>query len=131
MAAAPRPHDLSATLQAEIRLSTLTRRPGLAPPRLQLPHWVPLAIAHLEEPIARWLGREPRVPLDGVRMSKAMMFFDAGKAVRELGFPQSPIEPAFERAVSWFIDHDYVPAHAARDLVDRRPMSDAHAASAR
>jgi dihydroflavonol-4-reductase len=100
------------TLQQMLEL--LGRLTGRRPPRLKLPHWVPLAIAHLEEPLARWLGREPRVPLDGVRMSKSMMFFDAGKAVRELGFPQSPIEPALERAVSWFIDHDYAPAHAAR-----------------
>ena len=94
------------TLQQVLEL--LGRLTGRRPPRLKLPHWVPLAIAHLEEPLARWLGRDPRVPIDGVRMSKSMMFFDAGKAVRELGFPQSPIEPAFERAVNWFIEHDYV-----------------------
>jgi len=112
-------------------LELLGRLTGRRPPRLKLPHWVPLAIAHLEEPLARLLGRDPRVPLDGVRMSKSMMFFDAGKAVRELGFPQSPIEPAFERAVSWFIDHDYVSPHAAPDLVARRSMSAARAAWAR
>jgi dihydroflavonol-4-reductase len=112
-------------------LELLGRLTGRRPPRLKLPHWVPLAIAHLEEPLARWFGRDPRVPLDGVRMSKSMMFFDAGKAVRELGFPQSPIEPAFERAVSWFIDHVYVPAHAAPHLAARRSMSEARAASAR
>ena len=95
-------------------LELLGRLTGRRPPRLKLPHWVPLAIAHLEEPLSRWLGRDPRVPLDGVRMSKSVMFFDAGKAVRELGFPQSPIEPAFERAVSWFIEHDYAPGHAVR-----------------
>ena len=100
------------TLQQVLEL--LGRLTGRRPPRLKLPHWVPLAIAHLEAPFARWLGRDPRVPLDGVRMSKSMMFFDASKAVRELGFPQSPIEPAIERAVSWFIEHDYAPAQAAR-----------------
>ena len=100
------------TLQQMLEL--LGRLTGRRPPRLKLPHWIPLAIAHLEEPFSRWLGRDPRVPLDGVRMSKSMMFFDAGKAVRELGFPQSPIEPAFERAVSWFIEHDYAPGHAVR-----------------
>ena len=95
-------------------LELLGRLTGRRPPRFKLPHWIPLAIAHIEEPLSRWLGRDPRVPLDGVRMSKSMMFFDAGKAVRELGFPQSPIEPAFERAVSWFIEHDYAPAREAR-----------------
>ncbi len=88
-------------------LALLARLTGRRPPRLKLPHWVPLAIAHLEAPVARWLHRAPRVPLDGVRMSKSFMFFDASKAVRELGVPQSPIESAFERAVGWFVDHGY------------------------
>ncbi len=102
----------SVNLTLRQMLELLSRLTGKRPPRLKLPHWIPLAIAHLEEPLARWLGRDPRVPLDGVRMSKSVMFFDASKAVRELGFPQSPIEPAFERAVSWFIDHEYAPAAA-------------------
>jgi dihydroflavonol-4-reductase len=97
-------------------LELLSRMTGRHPPRLKLPHWIPLAIAHLEEPFARWLGRDPRVPLNGVRMSKSVMFFDASKAVRELGFPQSPIEPAFERAVNWFSEHDYAPPRAARAI---------------
>jgi dihydroflavonol-4-reductase len=96
-------------------LELLGRLSGLAPPRLKLPHWVPLAIAHLENPIARWLGRRPRVPLDGVRMARTKMFFDGGKAVRELGVPQSPIEPALARAVRWFIDHHYARAAARAD----------------
>jgi dihydroflavonol-4-reductase len=105
---------LNMTLQELLEL--IGRLTHLPPPRLKLPHWVPLALAHLEEPLCRWLGRDPRVPLDGVRMSRALMFFDSSKAVRELGFPQSPIEPALERAVGWFIDHDYAPAplHGAR-----------------
>ena len=74
-----------------------------------MPHWLPLAIAHVETPLARLLHRDPRVPLDGVRMSKSFMFFDGSKAVRELGLPQSPIEPALERAVRWFVDHHYAP----------------------
>jgi len=95
-------------LTLEQLLGMLARLTGRRPPRVKLPHWVPLAIAHVEAPVARWLHRHPRVPLDGVRMSKAFMFFDASKAVRELGVPQSPIEAAFERAVSWFVDHGYV-----------------------
>ena len=69
---------------------------------------MPLAIAHVEAPIARLLRRAPRVPLDGVRMSRKPMFFDGSKAVRELGLPQSPIEPALRRAVEWFRANDYV-----------------------
>jgi dihydroflavonol-4-reductase len=95
-------------------LGLLARMTGRRPPRFKLPHWVPLAIAHVEAPVARWLHRDPRVPLDGVRMAKAFMFFDGSKAVRELGVPQSPIEAAFERAVRWFVDHGYISQRRAR-----------------
>jgi dihydroflavonol-4-reductase len=81
---------------------------GQRAPRLRLPLWLPLAYAHVEAPLARLLGRTPRVPLDGVRMAKHKMFFDAGKAVRELGVPQSPVGPALERAVAWFIANGFV-----------------------
>jgi dihydroflavonol-4-reductase len=89
-------------------LEALARVAGRPAPRLRLPHWLPLAIAHVEAPIARLLRRTPRVPLDGVRMARKPMFFDGGKAVRELGLPQSPIEPALRRAVEWFRAHGYV-----------------------
>ncbi len=41
-------------------------------------------------------------------MARKRMFFDAGKAVKELGLPQRPVEPALERAVHWFEDNGYV-----------------------
>jgi len=91
-------------------LEVLGRLTGRTPPRVRLPHWIPLALAHLETPLARLVGFRPRVPLDGVRMSKKHMFFDGSKAVRELGFPQSPIEPALARAVRWFVEHRYARA---------------------
>jgi dihydroflavonol-4-reductase len=59
-----------------------------------------------------WLScvtkKSPRIPLEGVKMAKRRMFFDASKAVRELGLPQSPIEQALEAAVRWFTDNGYV-----------------------
>jgi dihydroflavonol-4-reductase len=48
------------------------------------------------------------VPLEGVRMSRHRMFFDSGKAVRELGLPQSPVEEALARAVAWFRANGHV-----------------------
>jgi dihydroflavonol-4-reductase len=94
-------------------LEALARVSGRRAPRLRLPHWVPLAIAHVETPIARWLGRAPRVPLDGARMARRRMFFDGGKAVRELGMPQSPIDAALQRAVDWFARQGYVRGHGS------------------
>jgi dihydroflavonol-4-reductase len=86
-------------------LSSLTGRPA---PKLKLPHWVPIGFAALDTASARLLGREPRVALDAARLSRKRMYFDASKAVRELGLPQSPIEDALRRAVGWFRENGYV-----------------------
>jgi dihydroflavonol-4-reductase len=52
--------------------------------------------------------RAPHVSIDSVRMSTHRMFFDASKAVRELGLPQTPVEEALGRAVAWFRENGYV-----------------------
>jgi dihydroflavonol-4-reductase len=36
------------------------------------------------------------------------MYFDASKAMRELGLPQTPVEEALRRAVAWFRENGYV-----------------------
>ena len=91
-------------------LDTLSRLTGLPAPTVRLPHAVPLAVAAASTFLANLTGRPPRVSLESVRMSMHRMFFDAGKAVSELGFPQSPVEEALLRAVSWFREKGYVVA---------------------
>lgn len=80
---------------------------GRTPPSLRLPQWVPLAVGAVSTSWARLSGGEPRVALEAVRLSRYRMFFNAGKAVRELGLPQSPVEDALKRAVHWFRDNGY------------------------
>lgn len=86
----------------------LSRLTGIPSPAVRLPHWVPLAAAAVDTLASRLTGRQPRVPLEGVRMSRHTMFFDAGKAVRELGLPQTPVEEALGRSVAWFRENGYV-----------------------
>ena len=52
-------------------------------------------------------GREPLASRTAVRMAAKRMYFDPGKAVRELGLPQTPIEEALREAVDWFWAHGY------------------------
>lgn len=92
---------------AEI-FETLSEITGLAAPRVQLPHWVPLTFAALETGLSRLIKREPNVPLEAVKLARYRMFFDASKAVRELGMPQTPVEKPLRRAVEWFRDNGYV-----------------------
>ena len=89
-------------------LELLSGITGLPAPRVKLPHAVPLAAAHVSELWGRLRGKPPRISPESVRMSMKRMYFDAGKAVRELGLPQSPVQDALERAVRWFTDHGYV-----------------------
>jgi dihydroflavonol-4-reductase len=89
-------------------LETLGAIAGRRPPRLRVPHWLPLTVAALDTSLARMRGGRPRFELDAVRLSRKKMYFDAGKAVRELGLPQTPVEQALERAVAWFRQEGYV-----------------------
>ena len=87
------------------QLSAIT---GMAAPQATLPFWLPLSVAWVDEHILATLGKTPSIPLDGVRMSRQPMYYQATKAVRELGLPQSPIGDALEAAVSWFVNRGYV-----------------------
>jgi dihydroflavonol-4-reductase len=89
----------------------LGRLSGIRPPRLKVsPSWI-LPLARASEWIADHVTRRPPwVAVDAVRMARKTMFFDASKAVRELGMPQSPVDGALGRAVAWFRANGYAPA---------------------
>lgn len=94
-------------------LEALAPIAGRPAPRIRVPHWLPLAVAAMDTGFARLRGGRPRYELDAVRLARKMMFFDSGKAVRELGLPQTPVEEALGRAVAWFRDSGYVTGRAA------------------
>ncbi|MDE5101259.1 MAG: NAD-dependent epimerase/dehydratase family protein [Trichodesmium sp. St16_bin4-tuft] len=83
-------------------LDLLQEVTGLPAPRQTIPIWLPLTIAWVDEKILAPLGKQPSVPLDGVRMSQKKMYYDASKAVKKLGLPQSSIRVALENAINWF-----------------------------
>jgi dihydroflavonol-4-reductase len=93
------------------QLATLT---GLPAPQRSLPIWLPLGIAWVDEKILAPLGKPPSVPLDGVRMAQHPMYYNAAKAVRELGLPQTPISVALKDAVDWFVENGYVEGRGKR-----------------
>jgi dihydroflavonol-4-reductase len=89
-------------------LDQLAQLTGLKAPQSSVPAWLPLSVAWIDERILAPLGKSPSVPLDGVRMAHQPMYYDASKAVRELGLPQSSILTALKDAVDWFVTHGYV-----------------------
>jgi dihydroflavonol-4-reductase len=89
-------------------LDALARLTGLPAPKVRLPHWIPLSVAGVSTAWSGVTGGAPRISLESVRMSTHRMFFDADKAVRELGLAQTPVEEPLARAVAWFREKGYV-----------------------
>lgn len=67
-------------------LDLLQEVTGLPAPRQTIPIWLPLTIAWVDEKILAPLGKQPSIPLDGVRMSQKKMYYDASKAIKKIGF---------------------------------------------
>jgi len=80
---------------------------GIPAPKIRLPYVPILLAAYVNEGIARITGKEPLIPLTGVRMAAKFMFFDSSKAVRELGLPQTSVRDALQRAVDWIRKNGY------------------------
>ncbi|AFZ36269.1 hopanoid-associated sugar epimerase [Stanieria cyanosphaera PCC 7437] len=88
------------TLKALLeKLSLIT---GLPAPQKTIPYWIPYTVAWLDEKVLSLFGKQPSIPVDGVKMSRQKMYYDATKAITELGLPQSSIDLALEDAVNWF-----------------------------
>lgn len=75
---------------------------GRKPPRVRLPYGLVLPIAYLAEGYAALTGRSGRITLEGVRMSRKLMFFSSAKAAQELGYRSRPPVEAFADAIRWF-----------------------------
>lgn len=98
-------------------LDALAAITGRSAPRVRLPHAVALAAGYADEWVARLSGREPRIPVEGVKMSRHRMFVASDKAARELGYHHGPVEKALERAVRWYESNGYVGADAKNKRV--------------
>jgi dihydroflavonol-4-reductase len=89
-------------------LGMLAEISGRPAPKIKLPYLPILCLSHVNEFWATHIsGRPPRMPLAAVQMARKFMYFDSGKAVRELGLPQTPVRQALSEAVSWFREHGY------------------------
>src|SRR5215467_10132473 len=98
-------------------LDLLARITGLPAPKLKIPHGLALGVAYAETAFSRLLGREPGIPVEGVKIARHMMFVNATRAQRELGFKPGSVAAAFERAVRWYVDNGYVSARRAKKIL--------------
>ena len=98
-------------------LDILAEITGLPAPSLKIPHGLALGVAYAETAFSRLIGREPQIPVEGVKIAQHLMFVDCSRARRELGFEAGPVAGAFERAVSWYETNGYIVPHRAKKMI--------------
>jgi dihydroflavonol-4-reductase len=94
-------------------LSSIT---SLRAPSMKIPHGLALGVAYVESAFSRLVGKEPQIPVEGVRIARHMMFVDSSRAVKELGFQAGSVAAALERAVRWYQANGYVKAGRAKKM---------------
>jgi dihydroflavonol-4-reductase len=89
-------------------LDTLAKITSLPAPGMKIPHGVALGVAYVESTLSRLVGREPQIPVEGVKIAQHKMFVDCSRARKELGFQPGSVAAALERAVRWYELNGYV-----------------------
>jgi dihydroflavonol-4-reductase len=88
--------------------SMLEDSTGLTAPKWKAPYWLVMGAGYVDELLeGKLLKREPRIPLEGLKVSRTPMYVSCQKAITELGQPQSSVEGALQRAITWFNDYGY------------------------
>lgn len=90
-------------------LDELAKATGVQTPKRQVPHGVALVAAIASTAFAQVTGREPRIPVEGVRIARHKMFVNDAKARRDLGYTSGPVKEALRRAVDWYVANGYAP----------------------
>jgi dihydroflavonol-4-reductase len=98
-------------------LDLLARITSLPAPKLKIPHGLALGVAYANTAFSRLLGREPGIPVEGVKIARHMMFVNATRAQRELGFKPGSVAAALERSIRWYVDNGYVSARRAKKIL--------------
>ncbi len=98
-------------------LDTLARITGLSAPKLKIPHGLALGVAYMNTAFSRLVGKEPQIPVEGVKIARHMMFVNCTRSQQELGFAPGSVAAALERAVRWYEANGYVIPRRARKML--------------
>jgi dihydroflavonol-4-reductase len=98
-------------------LDALSKITGLPSPSLKISHGVALGVAYASTIFSRLLGKEPGIPVEGVKIAQHKMFVDCARSQRELGFTAGPVAAALERAVRWYEANGYVTPRRAKRII--------------
>jgi hypothetical protein len=82
---------------------------GIPAPRLRIPFGLLLGFTYLDEVLSHFVFRSKALmSSEAVKFCKGSSAFDNSKAVRELGYTETPFEETLMKAVSWYRKNAYV-----------------------
>jgi dihydroflavonol-4-reductase len=89
----------------------VARVAGIAPPRLRIPPWLGIGLGWAMEQWANRVSHQrPAGTYKAAKITGRTLYFDCGKARRELGLPSTALADTLSRAVRWFRENGYVEA---------------------
>jgi dihydroflavonol-4-reductase len=92
-------------------MQTIAEVAGVKPPRLGMPRPLAALAGRLGDLAERVLARDPLITSTTVRYAYTEGFqFASDKAVAQLGYTISPVEPAIRDAIEWFRGHRMLPS---------------------
>lgn len=87
----------------------LERVTGIPSPKLKIPYFLAYTSAFIvEKVLGLSFPNYSTMDLDSVKLSRFNWHVDSSKAVRELGFHQTPIEESIKKTVKWLNENGYL-----------------------
>ncbi len=94
-------------LTLEQLFARLEKLSGVPAPKRRIPYALAFAAGVVTTAWAGVTGREPKAPLDAVRMAREKKWVAHEKAASELGYSPGPVDRALERAIEWFRNQEH------------------------
>jgi dihydroflavonol-4-reductase len=101
------------TVGAALRLAAQVA--GVAPPRVRVPSGLALLAAKLGEAASLAIPNQPLLPFsEAIEMIRHGQHYDCGKARRDLGLTDRPLEETLRDSLEWFREHGYLEKNVKR-----------------
>ena len=81
---------------------------GQKPPIGQIPGWLLPPLAMIVSALHKVIGDKLPLESNQIRLAGRKIYADGGKAVRDLGLPQTPFKVTVQQAYDWYLEHGHL-----------------------
>ena len=75
-----------------------------------IPRWLEQAVAWGAYGLSLLTRKEPSLTPDLVQVRRLVGTYSSERAIRELGYPQTPLRQTLEKTYRWYVENGYLPA---------------------